>query len=486
MKEFAADSTKNSWRKSNFIVFAVITGLLIYLLFKDSFSSFFFQDDWFSLSISKVSLFKIFKFFIPRKDVIYYRPLGMQLPFYAFQILFGVNPLPFRIATFFIHLLNGYLILTLLDCVLKNRKLSLLGAIIYVTSATHIIIFYWAATFAFVLGPMWYFVTSLLYMKNKFKLAIGTFVIGLFTNEMLVTLPLSLFIYNYLFGKSILYKKLSLFFLLSIFYIFFRFSFAPLPQIKDYQTLISLKQFFINLRDYCLWALNWPDEIHNQFTSFILLNGQFLKDFGFYIVLLSINLLVFVCGFTLIFIRIIFESGFFPLKKTTKILIFGLGWFIISLLPVLFYSQHAFSYYLPIPLFGFILCFISAIDTLKISSKSRKVYKLTLIIFVLYWLYTSWQTIHFDLLTHWAPRRSLLSKELLTNIKSKYNTLPQNSIFEISTNRSEEEEIKWALGDQNALHVIYADTSIQTLYRNNEEILKSFELNNSNRSVFRL
>src|SRR3990167_6930281 len=78
------------------------SGYLSLFIYKDAFSSYFFQDDWFSFRISNArTVADLISFFAPRNDVIYYRPLGMQLPFFLMQRIFGLSPLPYRFLSFF-------------------------------------------------------------------------------------------------------------------------------------------------------------------------------------------------------------------------------------------------------------------------------------------------------------------------------------------------------------------------------------------------
>ncbi len=139
-------------------------------LFHKAISAYFFQDDWFSFSISQAkNIFDILAFFKPRSDLIYYRPLGMQIPFFITQTLFGITPWPFKLAALLIHLLNGWLVYSLLNRLLADKQLSFFGALLYVTSVTHYTIFYWAATFAFVLAPTFY-LSSFLFFLIMYRL----------------------------------------------------------------------------------------------------------------------------------------------------------------------------------------------------------------------------------------------------------------------------------------------------------------------------
>lgn len=76
------------------------------------------------------------------------------------------------------------------------------------------------------------------------------------------------------------------------------------------------------------------------------------------------------------------------------------------------------------------------------------------------WIASSIANTQFNQEIHWAPRRAKISKKLILEIQEKYPTVPKNAVIVITKS----DENVWALGDQNALQVIYQDTSIQTLY----------------------
>src|SRR3990167_8621943 len=91
-------------------------------LYKDAFSSYFFQDDWFSFRISNARTVADFlSFFSPRSDVIYYRPLGMQLPFFLMQRFFGLSPLPYRLLSLFTIIAASVVVYKFIDDILQHK-----------------------------------------------------------------------------------------------------------------------------------------------------------------------------------------------------------------------------------------------------------------------------------------------------------------------------------------------------------------------------
>ena len=456
---------KYSWKT---IGFFCISAVLVFLLFKPAFSSYFFQDDWFSLRISQAhSTGDFLRFFLPVEGVVYYRPLGMQLPFFISQILFGLTPVPLRVATFGIHLINGWLVYTLLKKILDNTSFALAGAFLYVTSATHMIIFYWAATIAFVLAPLFYLQSVLNFLDKKEWRSWIWFVVGLFVNELLITLPLAITAYTFINNKTEI-KKTIKFWVAAVVYFIFRLKAASFPADEGYTFLTSFHEIAINLRNYLLWVFNWPDEITNQFASFVRLNPEFTRGFAKYISIWTMETVLLLLCF--IFIPIIFTKRK-TIKSELKLISFGLLWFIGTLSPVLFFSKHFFSYYLSLPLVGLLIFFGAFWQYTQVASIQK--YKL-LVLFVIcgVWYWSAISTMEFNTNIHWSVRRATRSYVLTTRLQNTYPMLPSNAVVLIPP--KSDEENKWALGESNALKRLYRNPNLETYFGSRDEYLADF------------
>ena len=457
--------------RQNFIFIGFGIGILLsFGLFFKTFSAYYFQDDWFSLEISRISNFiEFLNFLKPRPDIVYFRPLGMQIPFFLMQSLFGLNPLPFKILTYLIHLLNGYVIYLILNKLFNNQKLSLYGVIIYLTSSIHLTVFYWSATFAFILGPLFYFLGFYFYLLKKPKFTWLLFILGLLTNEMIISLPVTILLWETFYKKKITYNFIFGFLLLVI-YFGWRMINVGLPFGGAYRLSSEILPVIKNFRNYVLWTLNWPEEIQNQFISFLSLNRVFIKEFSGYILFFLVNS-VFIIG---IVITTLVKYLFFNHNenKIIHISLFGSLWFIVCLVPVLFFSNHAYAYYLPIPFFGILILILSSWQQLFKNTESKKSY-LIIAIFLSVWILSSWKNIIFNYDVHWAPRRAKISKAITGKLLTQYPILPDNSVIVIPKN----DENKWALGDQNALKYLYWNQNIATFYGNSVEAQKFFTQN---------
>lgn len=440
-------------------IFIFLSLLVSFLIYKSSLEGYFFQDDWFTLRISKaVNLQDFLGFFVPRNDVIYYRPLGMQLPFFILQSLFGVNALPFHILIFSTHAINILLVYLLIYLIKKDKLVAALSAFLYGVSAVHYIPMFWPATYAFLSGPLFFFLSFILFIKYRYFLSFSFFILGLLTNEMIIVLPAVLFLYSF-YLKKLRIKRLLPFFLAAVLIFVVRFLIFTPPVKGSYQLGLG-KEILINLKAYLLWSFNWPEEIKAQFTSFFKVNQQFIKDFGDYfwkymaVTLINITLMFIIPGVIII------------LKKKRNILpvlFLGLAWFVVALTPVLFFSQHSYSYYLPISLVGMLLAVISLFKYMLEEIYAKNSVLAIILVFLLLgsWTYSSAMTVEFNSKIHWAKSRAKLSKSLIDEIKKNDRKQFGNEVIVNYTS-----ENKYALNDQDALKIIYNDDKLITVYEN--------------------
>ncbi len=132
--------------------FFILVAFLIVFLFFPVFSLYFNSDDFFALYCytKKVeSLAGFLNFFLPREDVVYYRPLGIPIYFYLIKLLFGLNYKIFHFFSLFFHLINTFLVFLLIRKVIRNDPAAKLGAFLYGTSAVHFLSLGWVVNFSF-------------------------------------------------------------------------------------------------------------------------------------------------------------------------------------------------------------------------------------------------------------------------------------------------------------------------------------------------
>lgn len=451
--------------KTIIFVFTLFLTLAILVLYAPSFSAYFFQDDWFSLLISRAqSVPDFLKFFLPRSDVIYYRPLGMQVPFFLVQKIFGIQPLPFRIATHILHVLSAVFVYKILRDIFPRRELALSGAFLYATSSVFLTIYFWAATFAFIMGPLLYLSAFWYYSREKIWFGLCLFLLGLLTNEILVTLPFTLLVWKWFFHKKAL-NNLTSYISIVILYGVMRWV-GRLPTTEAYKLTFNLVEITKNFRNYLLWAINWPENIKDQFSAFVRLQPKFVTDFAPFVKILITGSFIFL---VILCLPLCLNVLLRKIQRTDFIRItFGMCWFGITILPVLFFSHHAYSYYLPVPLVGMIIAIVGLLDMYRNFIKNKLTWFMALIFVCGLWYYMSYQTTAFNLATHWAPDRAKRSAAIIGKITAKFPKLPAHAVVLVDSF----DQYKWALGDQTAMRLIYGDDTIVTFYGTRDEYLK--------------
>lgn len=445
------------------VVSIILTILLAGFLYRDSFRGYFFQDDWFSFQISKVeNIQDILNFFIPRTDVIYYRPLGMQIPFFLMQKIFGINPFPYHMLIFLTHSLNIILVYKLIKLLSKNTFSGLLSAFLYGTSTVHYIPFYWFATYAFILGPT-FFLSSFFYflkaqkMNIYYSISLVLFLFGLLTNEIVATLPIILFLYLFTFKRDKLIFVLPYFFF-SAFLFLIRFVFFP-PVAGEAYSIDFGRGVIQNLKMYLLWSANWSEPITEQLVKLFVFQKEFVAEFrGVTIVTLT----TFFIHISIILVSIIFAIKT-RMKNMDKVLLFGICWYLVSLTPVLFFPTHRFAYYLPVAMVGFLLVICNYLfSLLKTLNLLNPIASYVLVGFVcLNWIVAAYTTIEFNRIAHWAPRRAAIAKEIVQKVKLKYPALVEGQFTFYIRPTSEN---KLALNDKDGLQIIFDNPLIQTVY----------------------
>ena len=450
-----------------FFIFLTFSALTAFYLFRKSLNGFFFQDDWFSLKISSVKNIRdALNIFVPRSDVIYYRPLGMQLPFYLLSLGGKINPIPFKVLIAVVHFANICL-LSLLILKLTGKKFSsLLVSFFYSTSLIHFTIFWWSATLSFILTTFFLLIALILYLKylteKKFWSYFSTllfFTLALLTNEMALIFPVLTLLLLWLIKKGkFSYLGVVPFIILPVILFSARFLYFPPPISGDYRLVID-RGLIINLRDYFLWSFNWPEEMKGQFVKFFAVNPLFISGFKPYFLAFVVTLFINLSFLFLIpFLYLLISGNLIPFRM----IIFGAGLFLAGLLPVILFGRHTFSYYLTLSLIGLLLITSSLIEEFFASfeGKYRLLVFFYLLVILTNWLYSSFMGFEFNMKVHWAPRRSDISQKLISHAGGLKPAAGQTVIISVNNNP----EVKLALNNQDAFQVLFGRNDIITVY----------------------
>lgn len=441
---------------------AIISLLGIFIFYKTT-KTYFLQDDWFLLNnVKSLNLQVILEQFKSRNDVIYYRPIGMQLFFLFAKNLFKLNYQYYHLLIFIIYFINIYLIKRVVYAITQKSGISIIFAFMYCTSSFNIISLSWLALSWNIFGLLFLLVALILfisYTKNTNKTyyfaSIVFYLLSIGSSEFSLNLLLLMIIYLNINYSGIVRSKVKIlipFILISISYIIFRI--INLPTLNnDYGVHLGLN-IIKNLFWYFVWLFNIPEEIKYQTViTKLSLTPNIISNAGIFF-----YPLLFAC-----------LGAFFSLIVLIKTLniksiyyLFGIILFGLSLLPVLSFTSHSFTYYLTVPSLVILLYFSLLFKKISLN----KVNKNYLVILIILWLLSSFFNIKITKRLHWIYKEELVSHEFVINTLSKYKEIPKNtSVVLLYTNGIS----KQSLQDQQALQVIYNDKSLRTIYQENSK-----------------
>ena len=263
-----------------------------------------------------------------------YRPV-VTLSYFIDYTLWKLNPFGFHLTNTLLHTLNSVLLFFLLKRIFNCQTTSFLATLIFschplLTEAVNAISYR-----EDLLATTFFIATFLLYMKTSkeersfspaYFASVGCYLLGIFSKEMAITLPLLIFLHDVIFSKpKKLFYKLTYYYtgyiLATIFYLLMRFvvlhnpveSHVSYPEGSIFINFLTMskvlasymKLFFVPVTLCADYVIPYSTSLFD--TSFIL----------------SLLLLIAV-------IVIVYKLFFY-----SRILFFSVVWFFVSLLPVL-------------------------------------------------------------------------------------------------------------------------------------------------------
>lgn len=379
--------------------------ILSLIIFRQSLTYYFFQDDWFVLNWIRTG--NLLSFFSFRTDIIYWRPLSMPIFFFIGKQLFGLNPVGFHILAFLIHFINIILVYLLIRHKFE-KTLSYFAAFIWGIAAFHFVPLSWLSTTSYIIGPTFILSSIIFFLKSKIKTSWIFFFLALLSSEFaLITIPLIII------SARNIRKNLKNVFLLAvpiIPYAVVRFFIFPVPASGAYAIAPS-KKIIASLFWYFAWTFNVAERFSTIFyVSTIKSAAGHFKDFF----KLLIGPLILMLTFWLLT---------WSVKPNFKVLSRGFGWFIIGLSPVILLPDHAYAMYLPIASIGIIYIFCAGLE------KTKRFRPQIMAIVALLWFISSFLTVDLLRSNHWIGNEQAASKAYADFVKKEIKTPPHGSIF---------------------------------------------------------
>lgn len=304
-----------NWLKLIFVL------ILVALVYRNSFTARFFQDDKLNLELAAS---KNFLAVIPGAN--HYRPVSVQGFYLLGETVSGYNPMGYHLLEFGLFAATLFLVYKSGLIVTGNARSAFLISFLYALNISLFANFYWIANSQFVIGSFLFFLSFVLFYSKGWKqwLAVPVFLIGLLSNEQIISLVVLLPIVSRLLKKPYKFPVLASLAALALGWVGLRLFVLRLPTTSDYALNFRPLTLLATLRWYILRALDLPEGIK-----------------------LRQNLQI-----TVLFI--IFLGSLLPgLRKLNwKLITLGGLWYLVALGVFAFMPGHISAHYLTVSLFG--------------------------------------------------------------------------------------------------------------------------------------
>ncbi|MBI3282927.1 hypothetical protein HYZ70_02520 [Candidatus Curtissbacteria bacterium] len=439
-------------------LFLLLTVPAAVILFYPSLNYYFFQDDWFVINwVQDSDFLSLFKF---RTDIIYWRPLSMPIFFKATGLAFNFNPLFFHLLTFIFHITNSALIYLLFRELKFAKRIAAFIALLYATASFHFIPLSWLSTSSYVLGPTFIFSALIFFLKNRLAISFALFLIGLLCSEFILTfIPVAVLL-SQKFKKG--FFALIPFIAVALVYLTARFVVFPLPSQGQYELVIAPK-IITNLFWYFVGSFNMPEALSTVFyfthlRESLAAAAQFWKYFSLPILLVAAT------------------AAIFKAAVTIKQSVVAVGLFLAGIFPVILLPFHFYPMYVVVASLGIFFALAASFGKLKSWQAPA------MVTYSLIWFISSFLTLSFTRTNHWLVNQQAISKAYVTYAKSAVFDPPAGSAFlfrypsiEFSQKHGltivqNEQNIRQALNDQDAMQVIYKDKSLMSFYETDASV----------------
>jgi len=426
------------------IIIIFIAGLLFFLA---GFGKHFIQDDWAHLLVASqnspaktITYFNLWQSNNPDRQH-FYRPLSTKLYYFLMYQVFGLQRSWYLLFNSFFFILNAYLIYLILSK-LFNPNIADNAILFYLYSIVHFTSFSYIAIVEVLIFSFFSLLSIYFWIRHQNYLSLILFGVTLTTRETALILPLIFLIISIFQEKKHLKPKKGLipnlilnimpFGLISLFYAASRSIWYGWPADQSvYQTSVGF-HIFTNLFKYLQWNLNLTGIIEaNSPLSYVCLA-----------VFLILGLMLFFA------FRQLIQN-----KANFSILFFGLSWWLILLLPVLFFQNHIDSWNLILPSVGFSVCLAVMVNLL--NSKHQLIFKgLYILVFLL--------GLYFYRQNHWTSKRSLLISKTYPQVTAQCSK--KSLTMPMPTDIEDQKELQYAWFYDAGVKLVCQKTNLEVTY----------------------
>ena len=440
----------------------LLIGLSV-LIFLPVLFGFFSMDDWFHLRLVQINnwqeFLNFFSFGKTEQSAAFYRPIGTQLFFFIFYKLFGLRAgfyFGFELVLFGLILWN---LVNFLKELKFGEKVIWITTLIYGLSASNFARINLMSCQELFLG-LFVLLGLRFYTKRNWWFVI-LFVLALMSKETAIIFGGLMFLIDWKLNENI-FKRIKYYgvvALISVVYLFLRMKVFNTVGGDSYIWDFGLKKALNTTMWYGFWSVGIPEFMVDYVGSGLKIVPKFFGDFGIWakIFLGEIGIL-FLSILGLVVLRI--EKIW---KKLNKF-IWGILFFGISLLPVIFLPWHKFSHALTLPLIGM------AVILGEIYELNKN--KILKIMFLIVFLALNLSSIYNLSQRHYSVTRGEISRKIFEYFSQNYPEYPENKSFVFINDTSPEAEqwgsskqIAYALSSSDFFKVFYKDKNIKVYYQ---------------------
>jgi hypothetical protein len=459
--------------------FFVLIFIVDWFLYFRHIAHFFQGDTVFLLDHRAHSILGYLKEFVELNASGWYRPLTNELVETILYPFAGLHPVPYRIPVYiaFIAITVGVYLLVLM---LIGRHLA--AAIATFFFSIHAVNAYTTYDVGFLpelLFTLFFICAVVAYLrylrdgeKWMYGVSLGCFVGSLLSKEAAMTLPAALFLAHVLFGRETVRQRVRSatrsivpHVLVLAIYLGFAvghlhvmgFSVAKLfdttqrPNPGDYIPVFN-RDVFKNADIALTWAFNLPREKFGQPQSF------------------TAGMLIYLKTFRLIVFAALASIAFVGFKR--DVLLFGIGWFWITLSPALPLVSHFLPYYLFLPVVGLALIIGAAFTWLhdQLCAFQPVVAAVCIVLLLSGVLYSTSRVIRADIRdNNLLGGSSTMAWNTLNDLKSLYPELPAKaSLYFLDA----KEQLAWPHDFGGLIKMAYSVDDISAIYQSNGDSLK--------------
>lgn len=475
LAKFYPQFARSLWQEAKDILVSHLSvilffGILAAFCFRSSLNNYFVADDFIWLRWAAISSIRNIEDFFFNSYGFFYRPLAKTL-FLFIQPISSLQPEGYHLVSLFFHFLGAIAAYFLTLKLTKKKLIAFITASLFLLHPIHEENIFWISSLSILMASVFYLLSFLFYLSwreekriSKFGfwiISLILFILALCSHELAVTLPLALIFYDFLYKKhqnKIWEEFLSYlpYILLIPSYLLVRFYSGAHGLSGDYNYRLSnlpfnfIGNFFGYLGEL---IFSFPFSPLYQKLRFFL---RARKLFALILALAGISL------FSLIF-------AYFKRKNKKivlpRIIIFSLGWIIITLLPFLGLGNIT-ERYAYLASFGFLLGVVFFLNWLKDQLKKRVRAKFALVVLLIsvtslsYFYYTEIQKANRD----WQEAGEI-SKTTLLALSSNYKKFPAETSL-IFANLPVKKGLAWVfpVGLEEGIWFIYRNEDLR-IYR---------------------